>query len=188
MTDERPPFSRVMEISKMSTFRFAGAVALAVCAAAPAHAHSTLAEPQAVAGSYYVASVKVSHGCEGTATLAVRVRIPAGVLGVKPQPKPGWQLAVTREKLAEPLKGPHGETIAERVSEVAWTGGNLPDAYFDEFRMQVRLPDQPGTTLYWPIVQDCEKGVHRWIEIPKPGQNIGDLKEPAAPLKLLPKP
>ncbi|MGQ3075067.1 MAG: YcnI family copper-binding membrane protein [Ferrovibrionaceae bacterium] len=172
----------------MSTLRLAGAVALAVCAATPALAHSTLAEPQAVAGTYFVVSVKVPHGCEGTATQAVRVRIPAGVFGTKPQPKPGWELAVTREKLAEPLKGPHGETITERVSEVTWTGGNLPDQFFDEFRMQVRLPNEPGTTLYWPIVQECEKGVHRWIEIPKPGQSLDSLKEPAAPLKLLPKP
>ncbi len=172
----------------MSIIRLAGAVALAACIAAPAAAHSTLAEPQAVAGTYYIASVKVPHGCDGSATLAVRVRIPAGVLNVKPQPKPGWDLAVVRETLAEPIKGPHGETITERVSEVTWSGGNLPDQFFDEFRMQVRLPDQPGTTLYWPIVQECEKGAARWIEIPKPGQSLNDLKQPAAPLKLLPRP
>ena len=43
----------------------------------------------------------------------------------------------------------------------------------------MRLPAQPKQTLYFPVVQECEQGVHRWIEIPAAGQHWGDLKEPA---------
>jgi uncharacterized protein YcnI len=41
--------------------------------------------------------------------------------------------------------------------------------------------------LYFPAVQECEKGVHRWIEIPEPGKSARDYKEPAPALKLGPK-
>ena len=44
---------------------------------------------------------------------------------------------------------------------------------------------QPGQTIYLPVVQECEKGAHRWIEIPGQGS---DLPEPAPELKLVPKP
>ena len=44
--------------------------------------------------------------------------------------------------------------------------------------------------LYFPVVQECEKGVHRWIEIPTgkhaEGHGAGSA-EPAAALRLLPK-
>ena len=41
--------------------------------------------------------------------------------------------------------------------------------------------------FYFPLVQECEKGVHRWIEIPAAGKSGHDLAEPAPALKLLPK-
>jgi uncharacterized protein YcnI len=37
-------------------------------------------------------------------------------------------------------------------------------------------------------VQECEKGVHRWIEIPVAGKTAADYPEPAPGLKLLRKP
>jgi uncharacterized protein YcnI len=45
--------------------------------------------------------------------------------------------------------------------------------------MILRLPDKAGENLYFPVVQECEKGVHRWIEIPAKGQDAGKLREPA---------
>jgi uncharacterized protein YcnI len=45
----------------------------------------------------------------------------------------------------------------------------------------------PGGTLYFPVVQECENGIHRWIELPQDGKPATDLKEPAPALKLLPK-
>jgi periplasmic copper chaperone A len=37
------------------------------------------------------------------------------------------------------------------------------------------------------VVQECETGVNRWIEIPADGKSAHDLKEPAPGVKLLPK-
>ena len=50
--------------------------------------------------------------------------------------------------------------------------------------MIVRLPDKAGQNLYFPIVQECEKGVHRWIEIPASGQDADKLREPAPFIRL----
>ena len=43
----------------------------------------------------------------------------------------------------------------------------------------MRLPNKPGATLYFPMVQTCEKGSNNWIGIPAAGQKWGDLPEPA---------
>jgi uncharacterized protein YcnI len=66
----------------------------------------------------------------------------------------------------------------------------LPDAFYDEFVFVGAISDDlaAGGTLYFKVVQECEKGVHRWIEVPSDGQEAGGkLSEPAAALKLLPK-
>ena len=67
------------------------------------------------------------------------VRIPEGVMSVKPQPKPGWKLTITRARLAQPVDAGHGRMVSERVSEVAWSGGLLPDEQFDEFRIMMKF-------------------------------------------------
>ena len=65
-----------------------------------AAAHAGLAQPQAPAGSAYTATLRIGHGCEGTPTHTVVVHVPAGLRGAKPQPKPGWTLAVRKAPLA----------------------------------------------------------------------------------------
>ena len=152
----------------------------------PASAHVTLETQQAVAGATYKAVLRVPHGCGGSATTAVRIRIPDGMTGVKPMPKPGWQLTTEVGKLAVPLDDGHGGQITEGVKEVIWTG-QLPDEYYDEFAMRMKLPDRPGETLNFPTVQECKKGVARWIEVPEADKNWGDYAHPVPQVKLLPK-
>jgi len=153
------------------------AVLLFGLAVGDANAHVTANPDQAPADSWFRTALRVSHGCEGTPTVAVRVRMPDGVLSVRPEMKPGWEISITMRTLDQPIEGPH-ETVTEVVDEVAWRGGPLPDAYFDEFGLSMRLPAEEGT-LYFPTVQECEEGVHRWIEIPSAGQEWGDLEQPA---------
>jgi uncharacterized protein YcnI len=162
-------------------------IALALAGVAvPAAAHVTLEQREAPAHSYYKALLRVTHGCKGSPTVRVRVRLPEGVLSVRPQPKSGWKVETTKVKLAKPLDDGHGNKITEAVGEVAWSGGRLLDEHFDEFAVIMRLPDRPGTTVYFPVVQECEQGAHRWIEIPEPGKSAGDYREPAPALRLTP--
>ena len=158
---------------------------LAALAAPLASAHVTLEQKQAPAGSYYKAVLQVPHGCKGAATTAIRVRIPEGVLTAKPQPKPGWTLKVAHARLAQPVAGAHGHMLTERVTEIAWGGGSLPDEDFDEFRVLLHLPDRPGETLYLPVVQECGATAQRWIELPETGAGRKPAAEPEFPAPAL---
>lgn len=164
------------------------AAALACAAASSAQAHIVIDPREAPAGSYFKGTFRVSHGCMGAATVAVTVSIPPGILSVRPQPKAGWTVTIEREKLAQPVAGPHGHTIDERVARVTWRGGPLPDEFFDEFALQLKLPGAaPDGFLNFPVRQQCETGERDWSDIPGPGQAWHELKSPAPRLRLIPK-
>ena len=154
-----------------------------------ASAHVTLETREAPVGAPYKAVLRVPHGCDGAATIAVRVRVPEGMIAVKPMPKPGWKIETVTGKYPKTYSYFHGAKLSEGVTEVSFTGGSLPDAYYDEFVVTGFLAGdlEAGKTLYFPVVQECEKGVHRWIEIPATGKPAHDLPEPAPALKLLPR-
>jgi uncharacterized protein YcnI len=151
-----------------------------------ASAHVTASPNEAAAGSYFQTAFTVPHGCSGSPTLAVRIKIPDGVISVKPQMKPGWQVEIKNRKLDKPIDAGHGRMIEETVDEVAWRGGSLPDSYYDTFGLVMKLPDDAGRTLYFPVVQECKEGVHRWITIPAAGQKWHEVKEPAPFIRLKP--
>jgi uncharacterized protein YcnI len=161
--------------------------ALVVAFATPAVAHIALEAQEAKVNAPYKGVLRVPHGCEKTATTSVRVRIPDGVLGIKPMPKAGWTLTTVTAKYPKPVKLYHAE-LTEGVVEISWAGGTLPDAWYDEFVFTGYISGEleAGKTIYFPVVQECEKGVHRWIEIPAAGQSRSDLSQPAPELKLLP--
>ncbi|MBP1805919.1 YcnI family protein [Rubellimicrobium aerolatum] len=147
--------------------------------AAPALAHVSFETAEAAAGSTYKGVLRVGHGCDGAATTALRVRIPDGVVNVKPMPKPGWTLETVVGSYAEPAVL-HGETVTEGVREVVWSGGALPDEWFDEFVIRAVLPEgETGRPLYFPVVQECGAASVEWTEIPAEGQDAHDLEEPA---------
>ena len=160
---------------------------LCVAFITPAFAHITLEAQEAKVGSGYKAVLRVPHGCSGSATVAVRVKVPEGMIGVKPMPKPGWTLSTTTGKYPKTYKFYHAE-LSEGVTEIGWSGGKLPDEWYDEFVFAGLLSGdlEAGKTLYFPVVQECEQGVHRWIEIPAVGKSRSDYPEPAPELKLLP--
>jgi uncharacterized protein YcnI len=156
--------------------------------AAGASAHVVLDYQAAPAGKSYRATFKVGHGCGESATRQLVVEIPAGVLGAHPMPKPGWQLAVERAPLPQPVTS-HGRTVTEDVARITWTARSREDmlasAHYDEFVVVATLPAQAGP-LYWPVRQVCEEGRADWVEVPRPGQKLSDLKSPAALLEVLP--
>ena len=155
-----------------------------------ATAHIVLSEPKAVAGSYYKATLRVGHGCNGAATTGLNVQVPAGFQGAKPQPKAGWNIATRKAKLSKPYNS-HGKTVTDDVVELRWSAGSqeahLPDDQFDEFAFMGRLPDQAGP-LWVKVLQTCENGQSDWSEIPASGTSTRGLKLPAALLDVQPAP
>lgn len=153
-----------------------------------ASAHVTFESQEAAVGSTYKAVLRVPHGCDGKATKVVRVQIPEGVIAVKPMPKAGWKLETVKGKYEKTYEN-HGSQVSEGVKEVIWSGGELPDEFYDEFvfrgTLTAGLP--AGETLYFPAIQECDGAAERWIEIPASGQDAHDLEMPAPGVKLLPK-
>lgn len=155
----------------------AALTAALLTSAVPALAHVSAVADTTASGAYAKVTLRVPHGCEGAATNAVRVQIPAGVGSVRPQVNPSWELEVVEGPLAEPYES-EGETVSEGVTEVAWVGGDLPDGHLDEFGLSLKLPDDAeGETLYFPVVQECGDTERAWIEIPEGPE----AEEPEAP-------
>ena len=145
----------------MKTLPIAAVGALALAAASQAGAHVVLSQPHAPAGAHYTGYFRVTHGCDGAATTALRIEIPADVEGVKPQPKPGWTLSIEHEPAP-------GAKPAQRVSAITWTGGPLPDDQWDEFGLSAKLPAHAGFVVF-PSVQACGQSQVRWSDPATPG-------------------
>ncbi len=138
--------------------------------AGPAAAHVTLAPNQAQAGTSIRTALRVPHGCDGSATTAIKVTIPEGVVGVKPMPKAGWTVATEIAPYAKPYTS-HGKTISDGVKSITWSGGNLPDAQYEEFIFIGSVQaDAGGQNLAFPVLQTCEKGATDWSEMAMQGQ------------------
>ena len=171
----------------MLRIRLLGCALVSAFIATPAVAHITLEQGEAPVGAPYKAVFKVPHGCDGAATVKLTVTIPEGVIAVKPMVKSGWEIATQRGPYAKSYSYFHGAKFDQGVKDVTWSGGKLPDTFYDEFVLSVFLAGEltAGQTLYFPAVQTCEKGEHRWVETPVPGKHSDG--DPAPGLKLLPK-
>jgi uncharacterized protein YcnI len=141
-------------------------VLLAVPAIASAHVTFVAADVQP--GARAVEALRVSHGCDGSATTSLRVEIPESVTVAKPQAKPGWTITVEHAPLKTPAKDEGGKTVTDRVSAITWTG-KLPDDEFDDFAVMLALPNT-AAPVYFPAIQTCEKGSAAWTDIPAAGQ------------------
>ncbi|SMQ85629.1 Uncharacterized protein YcnI [Devosia lucknowensis] len=161
------------------TFACATLAASAVFAlAAPAFAHATLEVGEAAIGSSYKAVLRVPHGCGTEATHTVRIQIPEGFFNVKPMPKAGWDL----ETVTGPYENAymnHGTEVTEGVREIVWSGGNLPNEWYDEFVFRGTFADtlQPGP-FYFLSIQECATGEEAWIET----SEDGDMPAPSVTL------
>ncbi|PVE24529.1 copper resistance protein CopZ [Microvirga sp. KLBC 81] len=151
----------------------------------PALAHVSFETAQTTPNSTFKAVLRIPHGCDGQPTLKVRVRIPEGIVAVKPMPKAGWKLETTKGAYVRAYQV-HGETVSEGVTDIVWTG-SLDDGFYDEFVFQARFTDafQPGATVYFPVVQECEKDTEEWVQVPAAGEDPHHLASPAPGVKIV---
>jgi uncharacterized protein YcnI len=176
----------LMKPARIEMFRPCALTAIVfLLSALPANAHVTLEQRQASPGTFYKAVFSVPHGCDGSPTVRLRVTIPDGVILVKPMVKPGWKIEMVRGPYPAAYSALHGAKQAEGAREVVWSGGQLPDSFYDEFVLTTFISGDlvAGGTLHFPVIQSCEKGEHRWIETTS---GSGHSDDPAPALKLLP--
>ena len=139
----------------------AGVLVVGVLGSAPASAHVTLTPSSTAAGTTAVVRMLVPHGCEGSATTEVAVRMPDAVTEVAVESTTRWR--------AEAADG----AITYRTDEP------LPDGVEDSVEFSVRLPDDIGATLVFPVVQRCEGSEAAWTETAADDASREALEMPA---------
>jgi uncharacterized protein YcnI len=139
-------------------------VIAAVAVASPVLAHIDPDPTEAQAGSTLSVAFTVEHGCDGSPTIQLDMRLPEGVTDASPDPIDGWEGSIDADV-------------------VTFVGGPLPDDEEGTFSVTMTLPPTPDTTIYFPFVQRCEVGEIRWIAIPT--EDSGAEPEEPAPAMLL---
>lgn len=125
-------------------------------------------------------TASVGHGCEGSPTTRVAIKIPEEITAVTPTRHPLWRVEKKMVRLHEPVTDAHGNTVTERVDQVVFTAREpLPDGVRDTFELSLTLPDAAGETLAFPTVQTCEQGRTGWVETAAEGQDPDELDAPA---------
>lgn len=147
------------------TVAFAAAALFAGVLAAPAAAHVTASPAEAHAPDFEI-ELHIDHGCAGSPTTAVRVRVPPEVADARAEPIPGWEVEAPGDSGAGP-------------AELAWVGGPLPDGRPQGFPLRGRFTAEAGEVVYFPVVQECEQGEQRWIDVPDTLEEWDELEEPA---------
>lgn len=165
----------------------AGAFAMLGLSASMSAAHVVLEMPATEIGKPYKAVFKVTHGCKGSPTVKVTIEFPEGVIAIKPMPKPGWQITTEKAPYAKEYKFYHGMTLKEGVKRIVWSGGSLPDDFYDEFVASTFIAGElpANQDLAFTVTQQCETGEMRWSETAEL-EHREHLEWPAPLLKLLP--
>ncbi|OBZ94666.1 hypothetical protein ADU59_15955 [Pararhizobium polonicum] len=160
---------------------------MAVAIALPVSAHITFENKDVAPGATVKFVLRLPHGCSGAATTGVRIAIPAELTSAKPQPKPGWTLSVITDDVHKAsAEETHAHGHGATIKEISWTGGKLEDAHYDEFVFRATVSKTASNRIFVPVVQECEGGVDRWIEIPSAGGVSDDLKYPAPSVRVQP--
>ena len=138
------------------------AFGLSLLLAGPAVAHVTITASETDAGAYTTLTVSVPHGCEGSPTTEVAIKLPDGITEVTPTRNAFYDLEVGDGQVVYTARTP------------------LPDGQRDTFELSLQIPeDAAGETLAFPTVQTCEEGSTAWTEVPADGQSEDDLEHPA---------
>lgn len=156
--------------------------ALTSLGTAEVQAHATVMPRQVVQDSYQRLAIGITHGCEGSATTTVIVNLPESLMGAKPMPKPGWIIELDIRDLDKPYLS-HGKEIRRDVRQIIWQGGKLPDNFYDEFVIQLRVFNRLEK-VYLPVTQLCEVGRIDWDQVPDGSGS--KLPSPAPVLEIVP--
>lgn len=143
-------------------------VGLVVLGATSAMAHVTITPSTTAAGATADLRVEIPHGCVGSATTAITIRMPEGISDVTAPDTDRW-------------------AVEQAADALTWTTDEpLPDAEHAVVELSVRLPDDAGATLVFPVIQRCEEGEAAWTEVAEHGEGHDGLERPAPVLVVTP--
>lgn len=162
-----------------------GATCLVLLGASAASAHVTISPDSAPANGYSVLTFSVGHGCDGSPTTKIAISLPQELNDATPTVNPNWDVARVTQKLDKPVKQENGSSITERTSSIVYTAKTPLDAHQrDTFQLQVKLPNDPGKQLNFPVLQTCEKGSTDWSQTLAKGAPEDSVDHPAPSVTL----
>ena len=123
-----------------------GAAVLVALVVGPASAHLEVSPGSVLSGSTVKVTFTVEHGCAGSPTKKVAIKLPAGVVVTTPAGPSGWFGTVSGQVLT-------------------FDGGTLGAKTPGKFTAVITFPKAKGL-LTFPAVQTCIRGVNNWIAIP----------------------
>ena len=136
------------------------AFALLMTTALDASAHVHTSPQQVKPGTSATVFFAIGHGCSGSPTTSVAIKVPATVSKVSGVAPKGWTALLSK-------------------SVVTFTGGTLADKTKGSFGVSFTAPAKTGTLLF-PTVQSCVKGKNSWIDAP-----LANGEEPENPAPLV---
>jgi periplasmic copper chaperone A len=164
----------------------AGGLAVVVLTAGPAAAHVTVSSPDAAPGGFGKLVVRVPTESDTASTTRLQVQLPADTpfAFVSTRPHPGWTVATTERKLADPITA-EGFTLSKAVATVTWTVSDatagIAPGQFDEFELSLGAFPSDVDTLSFPTTQTYSDGtVVTWDQASVEGQD-----EPEHPVPTL---
>jgi periplasmic copper chaperone A len=160
------------------------AVVLVLTMASPALAHVTTDPDSAPQGAEITLGFRVPN--EETAANTTQVEVDFAtdhpLLGVQPEPVPGWTAKVTEAKLNPPVQTDDGP-VSQAVSQIIWTaatGGGTPPGQFQEFHVLVQqLPKNTNQVVFKALQTYSDGNIVRWIDpVAAAGQPAPDHPTP----------
>lgn len=114
--------------------------------ASPSFAHVSVKPVQVGVAQYNDFVISVPNE-ETTPTVQLRLVVPEGLKNVTPNVKPGWNIQVKKS----------GDGDSATVSEIMWTGGNIPVGQRDQFTFSAQTPSKEAV-LVWKAYQTYGDG------------------------------
>ena len=146
----------------------------ALLVAAPALAHAIVSPDQVGIGSLNNFSLGIPTE-KDVPTTAVKLLVPGGLDEVTPNVKAGWKITVKQ----------NGSGDDAPVTEIDWTGGQIPVGQRDQFFFSAEVPASP-TTLIWKAYQTYADGsVVSWDQTPAQEQAAGSDATPYSTTKVV---
>lgn len=143
-----------------------------------AEAHVDISSGPVAANATSEVAFSVGHGCTGSDTYRIVVDIPVGVTSVRPMRSDFGTPVVTKD-------------LAGTITSVSWqkpvTEALDADIAFYKLIIRLKTPNQPFTTLYFPVHQTCraKDGTTTTVDwVGLPGGST--TTEPAAALNVVP--
>lgn len=125
-----------------STLLASTCITISALFAPVASAHVVVSPRETLTATYQTFTVSVPNERD-TSTTALRIAVPKEIASVTPTALTGWHITTTKSD--------------DRISEIRWSGGEIPVGQRIDFSFSARTPDN-ATELQWKAYQTYADG------------------------------